>query len=335
MLKFASKLSRIAALEKILIAPLDWGLGHASRLVPIIHEQINAGHEVHLGCSGTAGQWLRQRFPTLPHHDLPGYGITYLPHHDFTHNMRRQALRIHTIQEREHRALKVVQQQIGFQRIISDNRYGLWHRDCENILITHQLFPQAQPLTAWLLRRYLHRRIARFDQCWVPDVEDEKNSLSGALSHGEHALSHVRFIGPLSRFQPLEKKAKRYRTTIMLSCPEPLRTAWEKHLIALAQRMGEPMALITTNSSFVKPEQRIIGALEVHYNADDADIASILASSEKVVCNAGYSTIMDMHAMGVRADVFATPGQTEQGYLMHYLASKNQVGYADASYILY
>ena len=317
-----------------MISPLDWGLGHASRLVPIVRQQLEAGHDVHLGCSGLAGEWLQERFPKLPRHALPDYGITYLPHRDFTSNMRRQAFRIHAIQEREHRALKVLQQTIGFHRIISDNRYGLWHRDTENILLTHQLFPKAFPLTAWLLRHYLHRRIARFDQCWVPDFEDEKKSLSGELSHGAHTLPDVRFIGPLSRFQSVEKAAMCYRTTIMLSCPEPLRTAWEKHLIALAQRMDEPMALITSNSSFLKHEKRMIGALDVYYNAADDDIASIIASSEKVVCNSGYSTLMDMHAMGLRAEVFATPGQTEQEYLMRYLASKNMVGYADASYIL-
>jgi hypothetical protein len=334
LLKFATKLRRIAATEKILIAPLDWGLGHASRLVPVIRNQIAEGHEVHLGCNGAAGAWLKARFPTLPHHTLPGYDITYQPRHDFMRNMRRQAYRIHAVQAQENEVLKSLQKHIGFTQIISDNRYGLWHRDTHNILITHQLFPQASSLLAWILRSYLHRRIARFNACWIPDYENESSSLSGALSHGQHNLQNVHFIGPLSRFDKLTTTVEYYEKVIMLSCPEPMRTAWENHLVEILKKHSSPVALITSGGFDQLPEQKTIGALDVFYRADDTCITELLSKGKYIICNAGYSTLMDMHALGVQPAVFATPGQTEQEYLMRYLSAKNKVGIADHLYHL-
>jgi hypothetical protein len=155
LIKFASKLRRIAASEKILIAPLDWGLGHATRLVPIIRNHMESGHEVHLGLSGDAGRWLSNRFPTLPTHQLPSYGIVYHPKMSFVRNMRRQAISIHAAQHREHRALQDLHIKVKFDKVISDNRYGLFHKSTENIIVTHQIYPQASWLTMKLLHGYI------------------------------------------------------------------------------------------------------------------------------------------------------------------------------------
>ena len=37
---------------KILVAPLNWGLGHASRCVPLVRRFLAEGHEVILGGDG-------------------------------------------------------------------------------------------------------------------------------------------------------------------------------------------------------------------------------------------------------------------------------------------
>jgi hypothetical protein len=334
LIKFASKLHRIAASEKILIAPLDWGLGHATRLVPTVLRSLQAGHEVHLGVSGDAGQWLSRRFPALPAHSLPSYAITYLPSKSFVANMRRQAREIHAVQHREHRALHVLQKEIKFDQIISDNRYGLFHPDAQNTIITHQIYPRASFLTEPLLRAYIHHRLRRFDQCWVPDFESIDASLSGELSHGRKPPMALTFIGPQSRFGALQKSPSVYQKAILLSCPEPLRSAWEKHLVKALQHSPEKIALITNGVHIGGEDQKTIGALDVYYGLSDERIIGVLSASEEVICNAGYSTLMDMHAMGIRPHVFATPGQTEQEYLLQYLLSKKMVMQAPPHYIL-
>jgi hypothetical protein len=328
LIKFASKLHRIAASEKILIAPLDWGLGHASRLVPLIRQELAKGHEVHLGLSGDAGRWLGFRFPELPQHELPTYGIIYHPKVDFVRNMRRQAYAIHSVQHHEYHALKELQKQIKFDKVISDNRYGLFHRSTENIILTHQIFPQASRLTMLLLHRYIHNRLRRFDQCWVPDYACEPEALSGALSHGDRAPVQLHFIGPLSRFGPLLKQKMQYQQVVLLSCPEPLRTAWEQQLIDTLRNATEKVALITNGAAAQNEQKQHIGALDVYYGLSDEAITSLLAAGQEIVCNAGYSTLMDMHAMGIRPHVFATPGQTEQEYLLRYLHQKNKIDIA-------
>ena len=32
--------------QRILIAPLDWGLGHTARCIPIIEQQLQKGNEI-------------------------------------------------------------------------------------------------------------------------------------------------------------------------------------------------------------------------------------------------------------------------------------------------
>jgi hypothetical protein len=332
LIKFASKLHRIATSEKILIAPLDWGLGHATRLVPIVQQQIDAGHEVHLGLSGDAGHWLGQRFPQLTRHELPSYGIVYLPHLSFVSNMRRQAFAIHAIQDKEHKVLGQLQNNIGFDKIISDNRYGLFHPAAESIIITHQIFPKANALTQWFLRSYIHQRLRRFDHVWIPDFENEEQALAGELSHGKLDSAKFSYIGPQSRFTALSSAPIKYKQALLLSCPEPLRSAWEKQLIQALALRKEPVAFITKGAQ-TKPEyQQLHGCIDLFYGQSDASICALLAQSEHVVCNAGYSTLMDMHALNIQPQVFATPGQTEQEYLMGYLAAKGKVGVAEDFY---
>ena len=62
--------------KKILICPLDWGLGHGARCVSIIHD-LNSDFDLLLAGSGRVKPFLQQEFPTLPFIDFEGYNITY------------------------------------------------------------------------------------------------------------------------------------------------------------------------------------------------------------------------------------------------------------------
>jgi hypothetical protein len=48
---------------RILVAPLDWGLGHATRCIPIIRELLSRGCEVWLAGEGAQEHLLKEEFP--------------------------------------------------------------------------------------------------------------------------------------------------------------------------------------------------------------------------------------------------------------------------------
>src|SRR5205814_3403056 len=62
---------------RILVAPLDWGLGHATRCIPIIKELLQNNCDVWLAGNETQRSLLQAEFADLPFLSLPGWGITY------------------------------------------------------------------------------------------------------------------------------------------------------------------------------------------------------------------------------------------------------------------
>ena len=55
----------------------------------------------------------------------------------------------------------------------------------------------------------------------------------------------------------------------------------------------------------------------------DQRLAAVLQGCRTIICRSGYSTIMDLAALGVldKARFCPTPGQSEQEYLAHWLQS--------------
>ena len=61
--------------KKVLIAPLDWGLGHATRCIPVITALLELGYHVTIATDGPHAIILREAFPNLTFLRLKGYGI--------------------------------------------------------------------------------------------------------------------------------------------------------------------------------------------------------------------------------------------------------------------
>src|ERR1043165_5907326 len=62
--------------KTILIAPLDWGLGHASRCVPLIR-QLSVGNKVIIGTTPVIQPLISAYFPDHEQAELPSYNISY------------------------------------------------------------------------------------------------------------------------------------------------------------------------------------------------------------------------------------------------------------------
>ena len=315
---------KIAGKPRILVAPLDWGLGHATRCIPLIRELMAQGADPWLAGEGAQEQLLKTEFPQLPFLHLPGYRIRYAKTgRGLVWKMIVQGPKMRRAIQYEHRWLKKTQTQYEFDAVISDNRYGLYHKKIPCVFITHQLHIKSS-WGAWT-ERFLQKRnynyINRFTGCWVPDVEGE-NNLAGILSHPEKRPAiPIHYIGSLSRFEKRDRKEIKGQLLFLLSGPEPQRTILENKIIAeIAHYNGTANIIrgLPGNPSLV-PSTNMIKFYN-HLPADE--LATLMQEAEYVISRSGYSTIMDAMALQKKCIFIPTPGQTEQEWLAVWLGKK-------------
>src|SRR6478735_944396 len=216
--------------KRILVAPLDWGLGHATRCIPIIRELVRRRAEVFIASSGQALILLRLEFPELIFFELPAYRMHYSKRLPFSVNLFLQAPKFLKTEKLEHDQITKVVEEHKIDLIISDNRVGCWSDKVPSVFITHQINLQMPLLLKWLepsVNRLNHRWINRFTHCWIPD--EVENPISGKLSSTQNI--NARFIGILSRFKQLAGVEKKYDLLVLLSGPEPQRTVLEEILL--------------------------------------------------------------------------------------------------------
>ncbi len=188
--------------RKVLLVPLNWGLGHATRLVPIIRKYTDKGDEVFVGGSPEHLVLFREEFPEIRSIKIPYANIK------FNDNQRQiisliVRIPLFIIQIiREHYALKKIVRKNKIDLVISDNCYGLWHRKIKSIFVTHQLtikLPPGIKLFEGMINNVNHWLINKFDECWIPDLKND-GGYAGDLSHGKELKNKVKYIGIQSRF---------------------------------------------------------------------------------------------------------------------------------------
>ena len=313
---------------KILIAPLNWGLGHATRCIPLICQYLAAGDEVVLGGDGESIALLRHRFPQLRIIDLPSLELRY------SHSATQRgfylraipALIRFTLADRYY--LRELLAREHFDMVISDNRFGLFSRDTHCVYMTHQLYVQLpkrlkifQPIA-----RALHACIyRRYNEVWVPDYNHPTNNLAGALAHGGAFDRHAKYIGPLSRFatntpSPITQRPSPIANTMtnlaILSGLEPQRTLFEQELVERF-RHSDTQTLIIRGKIGGPMTATHIDAVTLLPHISDEQLLPLMQQAKKIIVRSGYSTIMDLAVLGLlsKAEFHPTPGQSEQEYL--------------------
>ena len=301
------------AKRKVLVAPLDWGLGHATRCIPIIKLLLEKNCEVIIGADKQPLALLKNEFPQLEYLVLPGYDVTYPSKSFMALQMLSLLPRIRRGIKQEHKLLNALIKEKNIDVVISDNRYGLYNKTIPSIFITHQLFIQA-PIFSSLIKGINFSYINKFTECWVPDFEG-LNNLSGDLSHKQTPPSNTCFIGPLTRMEKNVNTTEQYIDLLcILSGPEPQRNIFEK--IVLSQLKNTSLKVIVIqgdpqNSERVKLSKNV--ELISHVNGDEMN--KLILSSKLILCRSGYSSIMDLAILDKKVIFVPTPGQTEQEYL--------------------
>lgn len=223
-----------------MVCPLDWGLGHATRCVPVIQNFLDEGHQVIIGADKNPLAFLKEEFPKLKTVVIPGLTINY-GEKGSSLKLFYESVKFLNYIKQEKQFIDEFLAANKVDMIVSDNRYGLYSDKIESIIITHQLYPKA-PVGEKLLHQKIEKLLGNFNEVWIPDFDGE-NNLSGDLAHLKPFQQKHKFIGALSRFsssQPTtschtefievsrNKQAFDFDICAIISGPEPQRTIFEK-----------------------------------------------------------------------------------------------------------
>jgi len=300
---------------RILVAPLNWGLGHATRCIPLIETLLAQGAEVLLASDGVALDLLKKEYPHLPTIELPSYNI-YYHSENMIWNMALQWPKMMRAIRREHQELKSLVRKEAIDLIISDNRYGCFHPSTKNIFLSHQLNLKVPTFLLRTVVNQVNRLLLKpFDEIWVPDLASSPN-LSGDLSHPS-PIPKVHYLGLLSRMR-YAISPKKYDLAIVLSGPEPQRTYLEEKIINQIQHFPEYKIILVQGSPNAKPP-RDIDHLECVAFLTSRELNKTLLAADLIICRSGYSSLMDLAKLRRKALLIPTPGQTEQEYLAKHL----------------
>ena len=333
--------------KRILICPLDWGLGHATRCIPIIRYLLEKDIEVIVGTDKSPLELLKKEFF---HHQVggeltflrfPGYEIAYPEKGSMQVKILFSIPKILWRIYKEHILLKKIIKEHKIDLVISDNRFGLWNKSVSCIFITHQLMIKS-PVAENFLFKINNFFIRKYNECWLPDDAGNDN-LSGDLSHLYPLPANTFFIGALSRFNQLAYLPGRQPTTVImngvegqqsttydlmviLSGPEPQRTVFEK-IIMEQLKNCTLKTLVVRGVPEINEHKTHADNIEVISHLQSEQMQQSILNSKIILARSGYSTIMDLPILAKKAIFVPTPGQTEQEYLAEYHL-QNKIAYS-------
>lgn len=323
---------------KVLVAPLDWGLGHATRCAPIIQAFIEKGCEVEVAVVKGNAQILREMFPNVRQRLCPSYNVVY-PKHGYNMGfwLLKNSVHLNKVVRAERRFVEEMVRLHGYDIIVSDNRFAFYSNKAYSIYMTHQrriAFPKAFRMFESIGKVWHATVMSRYDEIWVPDIP-EKPGYAGSLSHTGICSRPLRFVGALSRFMlpmigkktkaaPKADVAKDLKIVAVISGVEPARSRFEAKLrYVLAQIPGKHVMILGKPTAGQKTWRE--GNITFYTHLPSDEFAQTVSRAEWVLSRGGYSTVMDMAVLGAKCIFVPTPGQYEQIILARELSA---AGYA-------
>ncbi|MBA4322427.1 MAG: hypothetical protein C0408_06365 [Odoribacter sp.] len=315
--------------KNIIICPLEWGLGHAGRMVPLARRLQELNHNIFFGSGEEHLTFFKSEVPGATYIHFPGFRIRYsryLPQYLII-LIKSPLLLYNSVLE--HSRLKKIIRDYNIDIVISDNRFGLWNSGIKTVFITHQLripFPQPFRFLEIIALQVTRLIIKKYSLCFIPDLGGELN-VSGSLSHGFRLPENARYAGILSRFEGQfpDCNSKSEKCTVILSGPEPQRSILKQKLTNILLSKGNPAVILEGKPGNTK-ESNTIKNIVYFNHLSSIETMKLLKESETIISRAGYTTIMELISLGRSAWLIPTPGQTEQEYLAKYLSEKGWFG---------
>ena len=321
--------------KNILICPLNWGLGHATRCVPIIRNLSSEGHKVIIAADQGPLAFLQKEFPDHEFIKFPGFAPTYSRSNTQVFKMMASFPSALRDFRRDHKTVESIVKNYNIDMVISDNRFGCWSKHAHSVFITHQLHIQVPKMwrcTLPFVNLFNNSYIKKYDEVWVPDVENEP-SLAGKLSHPAINGVETKYIGHLSRFtsdnQNVTEKTNKF--LVILSGPEPQRTIFENIILKQARNNKDNILILRAKPDVSDLPKDIPENVSMFNHVDDEMFLKLVDSAEIIICRGGYSSLMDLAALGRTAFLVPTPGQTEQEYLAKHLSERGGFGWCRQS----
>lgn len=299
--------------KNIFISPLDWGLGHTTRCIPIAKELHKQGHKITFGVNDEQKALLEQELDFGIYIHFEGYNIQYPKGGGMAFKMLLESPKILKRIKTEHNELQTLIGKYKFDLIISDNRFGLHTNKATCIYITHQINIQGPSLIKKQLHNIHSKYIKRFTHCWIPDTEEEVN-LGGELSH-YNLHDNCSYIGSLSRFnQRAISENENIDFLAIISGPEPQRSEFESLIITEFKKHPKKICAILGGKP-LSAKEKPMENIQYFPHLNSTKFFKLICQSKKIICRPGYSTIMDLSTLQKPAHFIPTPGQTEQEYL--------------------
>lgn len=314
--------------KRVLVAPLDWGLGHASRCIPIIQEFLLQNAEVIIAGYGRSLYLLKKEFPSLQCIHFEGVSVNYPSDGSFAWTIIRQLSKILKNFRNEHKLLQKLINENNIEIVISDSRHGLFSKNILSVFLLSQvriLLPSSlkifEPFVAWMNKQYMKK----YSECWIPDYSSERN-LAGRLTHNISLPKNTFYIGPLSRMKKNEIQEKDIDVLAVLSGPEPQRTIFEE--ILFEQMKATTLRCVIVRGKTEEAVTSKFNNVTFYSSMATEQLQEIISRSKYVFSRSGYSTVMDFAAMSISAIFIPTPEQTEQEYLAAIL-KKQKICYSE------
>jgi len=321
MLKFAENKTLSSPAPSVLIAPLNWGAGHATRMLPIINELYSQGFKVYLWTSSPLMEFFRETAPWATLINDKREPVKWESDNTGFRSYWKLAIKLLVDLKKDRKEIKSLHKEKHFDLIISDNRYGAHITNRNSILVTHQLalqLPKRLQQVSFLINYKIRQFYKPFTQLWVPDTPN--NLLSGELSKKGNKYDKVKWIGPLSRYTLTKAVAvnHHFKIVVLLSGPEPAKSVWQSKLEGCLESLQVPACFIRTGN-FKANSWSFNKHLAYLNNGTGNQIKWLLLHTPLVIARAGYSSIMDLFLIKKQAILVPTPGQSEQAYLASHL----------------
>jgi len=272
--------------KTFLLSILNWGLGHATRCIPIIDRLLEQGHKVVLASDGLALELLKSEFAGLPFVELPAYNIRYPQKGSMFLAMLWQTPRLLKIIKQTNRLTKKVVVDHQVDCIISDNRYGCYTSNVYSVFLTHQLnipLPKGFGFFRGLVDKQNFNYINQYYELWIPDVDG--HVLSGSLSFkNKRCLIKNRFVGLLSRMKWKAVEQGNF-VLVILSGPEPQRSIFEQKIMNQAKFYDGEVILVQgskMDSKFNIPKSDNLTLIDL---ADSLTLNDLLLKARYVICS--------------------------------------------------
>ena len=309
--------------KRILFAIMGWGLGHATRCIPIIRSLMKENHVI-LASNGISTTLLKQEFSSLKCIDYPDYAIKYPKNKMML--LPLIALQLPSI------ILKLIKEHLQTQKvindenidlIISDSRYGVYSTGVPTYFIIHQLrfqlsgiFKAIESLGEWF-NIFMFRR---YEKIIIPDIQSDQN-LTGALTHSGKISNHpkLHYLGIFCSVSKMNIKED-IDYLFSVSGPEIQRTLFEEIILDQISHIPGKKVVVLGKPDDKRTYDNIENT-EIYSHVNRQKQNELLNRAKFVVCRSGYTTVMELVALKKSALMIPTPGQTEQEYLARHYQS--------------